>query len=235
MHFRYRREVQLAGIIYFHRISDQRWRGSDTRSFGWLKSICGEETLRNVVLATNMWGDVTREIGAVREQQLATDFVKDALDEGAQLHRHHDTTESAHQIIRGILNNRRAPFQVQRELVEEDREFDQTTVGEEIKREVGESTKALEEEIEELRNTLKMGKETRVQLEAEIAKLQAEKENFNDLSRNMNANYREVALEFAAKFASLLAQVAIGVTVVCGVICVVYCGVRVYRSTRARR
>jgi hypothetical protein len=74
-----------------------------------------------------------------------------------------------------------------------------------------------------------------VQIEAEIAKMQAEKENLNDLSTNMNASYAEVALELAAKFVTLLAQVAICVAVVGGVICVVYGGVRLYRSMRARR
>lgn len=52
---------------------------------------------------------------------------------------HYDTTESAHQIIRAILNNRgtRTPLQVQREFIDE-------------KREVGGRTKKLEGKIEEL-------------------------------------------------------------------------------------
>jgi len=64
----YECEVKLAGVIYFHRISDERWRRSDTRNFGWLKRICGETTLRNVMIVTNMWGNVTSEIGATRER-----------------------------------------------------------------------------------------------------------------------------------------------------------------------
>ena len=162
------------------------------------------------MLTTNMWGKVTPEIGAAREQQLSTDFVRSALDRGAQLRRHYDTTESAHQIIRGILNNRRTPLQVQRELVDEKREFDQTTVGEEIKREVGESTKALEEETKELRNMLKTEKGTRVQLEAEIAKLRAKKRGLANLSRNMNTSYATVARVMAIKFAFLFLKAAVG-------------------------
>jgi hypothetical protein len=215
-HIRYEREVKLAGVIYFHRISDERWRKSDTRSFGWLRRICGEATLRNVVLTTNMWGKVTPEVGAMKEQQLAAEFVKSALDKGAQLHRHHDTTESAHQIIRTILNNHRIPLQVQEELVDEKREFDQTTVGEEIKREVDESTKKLEEDIKELQNALKTvkgrEKQTRAQLEAEIAELRTMIETLTNGSRNMNSDYKRMIAMAGIRFAFLFGP-AVGVGV----------------------
>ena len=157
-----------------------------------------------------MWGKVTPEVGAMKERQLAADFVKSALDKGAQLRRHHDTTESAHRIIRGILNNRRAPLQVQRELVDEERVFDQTTVGAEIRREVSESTKALEEEIEELRNMLKTEKRTRAQLEVEITELRARKRKLTNLSRDMNTSYARTAGALAIKFGFLFVK-AVGV------------------------
>jgi len=186
--------VKLAGVIYFHRISEGRWRKSDTRSFEWLKRICGETTLRNVVLMTNMWGPGTpEEVGEMRERQLAVEFVKPALDGGAQLLRHYDTTESAHQIIRAILDNHRIPLQVQRELVDEKREFDRTTVGEGIAQEVEESTKKLEKKIErlekELRTVADREKGTRSRQEAEITRLQEEIKNLTDRSRNMNTFY----------------------------------------------
>ena len=199
--------MKLAGVIYFHRISEERWKRSDTRSFGWLRRICGEETLRNVVLTTNMWGNVTPEIGAAREEQLAAEFVKPALDGGAQLRRHHDTTESTHQIIRAILNNHRtrAPLQVQRELIDERREFDHTTVGEGINREVDERTRGLERLIEELQGELNTVRgrenETRQQLNAEIAELRATIANLAQRSRDMNADYERSKEEAATRFA----------------------------------
>lgn len=213
--YRYEHEVNLAGVIYFHRISDERWRRSDTRSFGWLKRICGEPTLRNVVLVTNMWGNVEPGVGADRERQLAAEFVKPALDKGARLHRHHDTTESAHQIIQAILDNRREPLQVQRELIDERREFDQTTVGEEITREVDESKRKLEQEIAELRNALQTAggreKETRVQLEAEIAELRETIKKLANRSKNMNTDYNERKKKTEKRFSFLWVAVGIGI------------------------
>ena len=158
------------------------------------------------MLTTNMWGNVTPEVGAAREQQLATEFVMPALVGGAQLHRHYDTTESAHQIIRAILNNRgtRAPLQVQRELIDEGREFDRTTVGEEINREVDENTRRLERQIEELQNELRAVRrnegETRLQLTAEIAELRATIASLTQRSRDMNADYERSRVEVATRF-----------------------------------
>ena len=191
---RYEHGVNLAGVIYFHRISDPHWRRSDVRSFGWLRPLCGEPTLKNVVLATNMWGNVKPEIGAAREHQLATESVEPALDKGARFRRHHDTSESAHQIIRAILDNRGEPLQVQRELVDEWREFDQTTVGEEITREVDESKRKLEREITELQTMLETARgreeETRTQLEADIAELRATIKNLTEGLSIMNTDYK---------------------------------------------
>ena len=215
-HCRYEREVNLAGVIYFHRISDERWRRSDTRSFGWLKRICGESTLRNVVLATNMWGNVHPEMGAAREQQLAAEFVKPALDKGAQLLRHYDTTESTHQIIQAILGNHRETLQVQRELVDEKREFDRTTVGKEVIREVDEHVKKLEQEIGDLQNELKTVRgregETRSQREAEIAELREKINKLTNGSRNMNADYKEIKARVAKLIAPLFSPAGISIS-----------------------
>ena len=186
--------------------------------------------MRNVVLATNMWGNVTPEIGAIREHQLATEFVKSALDKGAQLHRHYDTIESAHQIIQEILNNHqtRTPLQVQRELVDEKREFDRTTVGEGINREVDEHTKKLKGEIEELQNTLKTAegreKETRLQLEAEIAQLRAAIEKLYRSSRNMNADFKKIMAGLRKRFSFLLTPVGFSIScIVIGALYVARC------------
>ena len=224
--------MKLAGVIYFHRISDERWRRSNTRSFGWLKRICGEQTLRNVVLTTNMWGNVDPEVGATRERQLAEEFVKAALNEGAQLLRHQNTTESAHDIIRVILKHRRAALQVQQELVDEKREFDRTTVGEELNREAEESTRRLGQQVEKLQAALKEVKgresETRLQLEAEITRLREEIKRLTDGSKNMNGDYKHKKAE-ANKLWTSLGYAAAGVGITSILLTVLLFGLGLYR------
>lgn len=175
------------------------------------------------MLATNMWGNVGPEIGAAREQQLAAEFVRPALDKGAQLRRHYDTTESAHQIIRAILNNRRGVLQVQRELVDEEREFNRTTVGEEIAREVDEHIRRLERNIGELQSELETVRgrenETRTQREAEIVELREQIERLTNGSRNLNADYKKMKAKAAKLFAALVSPTGVGIScIVLGVL-----------------
>jgi hypothetical protein len=68
----YENGKKLAGVIYIHRISDIRMSGISTRNFNMFRQLCGDSTLKNVVMLTNMWGDVTREVGEAREADLAS-------------------------------------------------------------------------------------------------------------------------------------------------------------------
>ena len=52
------------------------------------RKLCGESTLKNVVIVTNMWGKVEQDVGESREQELAGIYFKPALDKQAQLVRH---------------------------------------------------------------------------------------------------------------------------------------------------
>ena len=81
--------------------------------------LCGDETLKNLVLVTNMWGRVPREIGEARENEISRFFFKPALDKGAQMIRHYDTPQSAHDILRRIMVNHPVVLQTRRELVDE--------------------------------------------------------------------------------------------------------------------
>ena len=80
---RYEKGSKLAGVIYTHRISDKRFTGIAGRNFKIFRELCGETNLKNVVLVTNMWGEVPHEVGKAREKELASVFLKPALDKGA--------------------------------------------------------------------------------------------------------------------------------------------------------
>ena len=99
---RYKRESRLSGIIYLHSISDKRFTGVAGRNFNIFRKLCGDAALANVVLVTNMWGEVSPEVGEARESELSGNFFKPVLDLGAQMVRHHNTVHSAHDVIRRI-------------------------------------------------------------------------------------------------------------------------------------
>jgi hypothetical protein len=130
-----------------HRISDRRFSGIAGRNFKIFRELCGETSLKNVVLVTNMWGEVSLDIGEAREKELSSKFLKPALDKGAQMVRHHNTGESAHDIIRRIMNNHPIALQIQRELVDQKKDLVNTAAGGAINSELEEEKKRYEAEM----------------------------------------------------------------------------------------
>ncbi|KAF4613497.1 hypothetical protein D9613_007526 [Agrocybe pediades] len=132
---RYKEGKKLAGLIYFHRISDFRVGGVSRRNFKVFRQICGQDALANVILLTNMWGQVTEEVGAAREAELANEdiYFKPALDKGARMMRHDATIDSAHHILRQIINNHPLPLLIQQEIVDEDKAVDGTSAAVEVR------------------------------------------------------------------------------------------------------
>ena len=123
----------LAGVIYVHRISDRRFTGIAGWNFKMLRELCGDMALKNVVLVTNMWSAVTREVGEAREKELSATFFKPILEKDAQMVRHFSTPESAHGAIRKIIAvNRLVVLRIQSELVDERKSLVNTSAGKAI-------------------------------------------------------------------------------------------------------
>ena len=118
------------------------------------RELCGEEALNNVILVTNMWEKVPAHFGEAREEQLAMGFFKPALDKGAQLARHNNTVQSAHDIIRRIMMNQPIALQIQRELVDEGKDIIATAAGEALRRELGEDIRYCRAEVEALQEMM---------------------------------------------------------------------------------
>jgi hypothetical protein len=66
----YNNNIKLNGIVYFHRISDVRMQGSAKKNLLMFKKLCGDDSLKNVILATSMCHCVSIEEGIEREAQL---------------------------------------------------------------------------------------------------------------------------------------------------------------------
>jgi len=165
---------KLAGVIYVHRISDKRFSGIAGRNFKIFRELCGEASLKNVVLATNMWGEVSHEVGEARERELASNFLKPALDKGAQMVRHHNTEQSAHEVIRRIMNNHPVVLQIQHEIVVEHKDVANTAAGAAIDQELKEAARRHEAELrkaeEERARALREKEEERVRMVQEEAR-----------------------------------------------------------------
>ena len=193
---RYEKGSKLSGVIYIHRISDIRFTGISGRNFQMFRELCGETTLKSVVLVTNMWTRDPRDINEAREIELSGKFFKPVLDKGAQLIRHHDTAQSAHDIIRKIFSNHKLPvvLQIQRELVDERKGIIETSAGKAVSRELVEQAKRHRAELEKIEEGMRRAmeeknEEMRQELEEERRNLQEQVKRIEKESKEMALNY----------------------------------------------
>ena len=101
----YKSNVKLAGIIYLHRISDNRLQsGSPLQNLEMFGRLCGEGGMKNIVLATTMWTKVkSAEVGIGREQELKNTYWAGMLVAGSRLMRFGDVRfDAAWKIIDGM-------------------------------------------------------------------------------------------------------------------------------------
>ena len=158
------------------------------------RQLCGDSTLKNVALVTNMWGEVSPEDGQDRENKLSNKFFKPAIDKGAQMARHHNTIQSSHDIVRMIMKNHPEVLQIQREVVDEQKDIVDTAAGEvvngelnELIRKHGAVLKKLQEEMEEASKD--RDEELRQELEEDRRVMQEQMERAKKDSEEMASRY----------------------------------------------
>ena len=156
VHHRYESGLKLSGIIYLHRISDYRMGGISRKNFTMFRKLCGDDTLKNVVIVTNMWGNVALDIGEKREEQLRTDEVlfKPVLDKGAIMLRHHNTEQSAQDILRHLIRNHPEVLQIQREIVDDKKDITETQACEMLDKDLEQLREQHIREMQQLREQM---------------------------------------------------------------------------------
>ncbi|KAJ6017100.1 P-loop containing nucleoside triphosphate hydrolase protein, partial [Penicillium sp. IBT 35674x] len=153
-------KVMLNGIIYLHRITDRRMQGSAKKNFRMFKQLCGDEAAKNVILATTMWEEVVPTDGQKREAELIVtpEFWGYMISKGSQAHRHMNTKESAMQLIdvfaTAKLENRRVALRIQNEMVQEQKDLNETAAGKEVQSEILKERKKWRKEFEETKREM---------------------------------------------------------------------------------
>jgi len=145
------------------------------------QKLCGENALRNVIIVTNMRGEVKGRVGEKREAELKGKeiFFKPILDKHAQMARHLNTVDSARSILRLMLHNPPLPLRIQEEIVDHGKDITETSAGQELDRELLEERRKHEEEkrrLEEERKQVMRDRDERLkkELEEEVKRIQDE-------------------------------------------------------------
>ncbi|KAM7208148.1 P-loop containing nucleoside triphosphate hydrolase protein [Naviculisporaceae sp. PSN 640] len=170
----YDADIKLAGIVYLHRIQDNRVGGSGVKNIQVFRELCGTEALSSVVLATTMWDALAKEKAEEREQELKTkpEFWGTLVEHGCTVLRQDDGAESAKRIIRHIVEARSQKIggsgllQIQEEIMVDGKELHETAAGTVLKEELEEKlrehaakTASLEAELAELQRILREERE----------------------------------------------------------------------------
>lgn len=161
------------------------------------RKLCGDNALQNVVIVTNMWGEVDVEVGNRREAELMSDdaFFKPVLDKGARMARHENTTLTAAEIIRLILGNHPLPLLIQEELVEKNKTISETSAGEELNRVLNAQIEKHREEIRILKEDMEQAvkdqnEEVRRELQDEMNILSEKMEGLQNDKERLESDYK---------------------------------------------
>jgi len=127
----YKKNILLSGLLYFHRISDNSFRGTPLKNLRMFEELCGKNAFHNVVLTTTMWDEVDEETGEERERELTANYWRTMLEHGSTTSRFLGTRESAFNVIDPIIEaaNGRSSVLLQNELVDMRKSLPATSAG----------------------------------------------------------------------------------------------------------
>ena len=184
-------KIRLSGIIYLHSMLHNRMQGSALRNLRMFRELCGEQPLRNVVLATSFWNKVDVADGNRFEDELRTDndFWAPMIARGAWMARFNGNRESALQIILTLVPRQPVTLEIQRELVDDSKELIDTAAGHAVNEELQRLTKKTQEEIARVRAETAEAMEQKDQEMEEVLRLQQE-----NLDRQLDKISRDQAL-----------------------------------------
>jgi hypothetical protein len=79
--FRYIKNEDLIGVIYLHKVSDNRFSGSSKRNLRTFKAICGDGYSPRICLATTCWAKKEDERGYEDDDQKHHELIKAKWEE----------------------------------------------------------------------------------------------------------------------------------------------------------
>ncbi|KAJ4856515.1 50S ribosome-binding GTPase domain-containing protein [Trichoderma breve] len=152
----YQAQIRLAGIVYLHRITDNRMGGTALKNLSIFKKLCGDEGLSCVVLVITMWGLVSREEGERREHDLSTkpEYWAGMVSRGSKVLRLDKGTVSALAVMEHIFaQRRRITLDIQQEMAS-GKTLDETSAGQEVQADLAALRKKHKKDLKKLRKEM---------------------------------------------------------------------------------
>jgi hypothetical protein len=124
----YKNQIQLTGLLYIHRISDNRLGGMPLRNLQMFQQLVGEQALDCVILTTTHWDMVDKNVALEREAELRTAYWRPMIAAGSRMARFDRTRTCAWEIL-SMLPSQRRTLKLQVELVDHHLTLEQTSAG----------------------------------------------------------------------------------------------------------
>lgn len=185
----YAAKIPLKGIIYLHQIHENKMKGSGRRVVEMFRALCGDEALKKVVLVTTRWDCVSAaEKGNAlrREQELIDTWWRPMLDLGSTHTQFHGSRLEAEAMVLEIIRDPdRVVLDIQRELVDAEKEIAETKAGLPLDRLLAADISRYIEQLREIdakladaerrgnSNDVKRLKEERKEIEGVVRKLES--------------------------------------------------------------
>lgn len=204
----YQNKIKIRGILYLHRISDNRMGGCARKNLIMFKNLCGPQAIENVIFLTTFWEKVTEEVGKSREMTLQSteDFWGFFVRRGAKVDRHWNNSDSAlstiARFVPGLADKPPAEIKlaIQSELVDSGKSLNETSAGLELQSEFQNERESLLREIREremmMADAMKSRDEEMMELlrqeqQRQDAELSRRDEQIEDLKTNMTRMHEE--------------------------------------------
>ncbi|QPC70664.1 hypothetical protein HYE68_001416 [Fusarium pseudograminearum] len=180
--------LPLRGILYLHKITENRMTKTSQHYLQLLQDIVGDEALKNVILVTTMWNTLRSEDrrGAVnREQELLNNFWGPMIEKSAYSARFTGTKQSAYNLVYQLADQESVVLDIQKEIVDEDRPIIETATGISLIRQLQKDHETYQLKLCHLRDQLERIERLQPLDKAEPRRLKSEIEQTEKLLRTM--------------------------------------------------
>ena len=188
------------GIIYLHRITDNRMSGAAWKNLEMFSRICGNIPLQRARLVTTMWDMAANRPGLAvaesREREIIAHFWQPLIAEGAVVKRFNNMASSAWQIVDELmaLKNPKDELLLQEELLGQQKRLNETEAGKFL-------YFRLQKLHAEQRNTLKeLADEAKLANDPSLARsLQEECDKINALLQKTSEEMKEMKIPLSRR------------------------------------
>ncbi|KAF7168904.1 hypothetical protein CNMCM5623_001810 [Aspergillus felis] len=199
----YKHKIRLRGILYLHRISDNRMGGCARRNLSMFKKLCGHEGIKSVIFLTTFWEKVDESDGDSREEALKTtdDFWGFFVRRGARVRRHWNNRDSALSAIQEFVPvgadkpPEEMKMAIQTEMVDSGKNLDQTSAGQELQSELQKEREKMQQEMKERELEMKEAIASKDKELIEILRQEQEKQAEDFKRRDMELQELKISME----------------------------------------